>query len=80
MKLVPNEKELKIIERASDITDVDYGDIELEDLFIIIQDLVVEYNKLQEQLEDEIQDKEENYEQKKVDYYINYGLSERDFH
>lgn len=80
MKLVPNEKELKVIQRASNITDVNYGDIELEDLFIIIQDLVVEYNKLQEQLDDEIKDKEENYEQRKVDYYINYGLNEKDFH
>lgn len=80
MKLVLNEKEKAVIERASKITDVDYGDIELEDLFIIIQDLVVEYNKLQEQLEDEIKDKEENYEERKVDYYVNLGLSEKDFH
>ena len=80
MKIIFNEEEKKTIDQASDITDMDYSEIEIKDLFNVIKDLIVEYNVLKEKLEDEIRDKEENYESKKVDYYVNYGLSERDFH
>lgn len=80
MKLVPNEKEKKIIERAIEITDVDYSDIEIQDLFDVIQDLIVEIGKLQEELEYERQDKNDNYVARKVNYYDEYGLNEKDFH
>ena len=80
MKLILNEKESKIIEQASEITDVDYGEIELEDLFIIIQDLVVEVGKLKEEIEDKEKYCEEFHETKSIDPYDFYGVSERDFH
>ena len=80
MKLVPNEKEKAVIERASDIVGVDYGEIEIEDLYLIIQDLIVEINRLQEKLDDEIEDKTENYVPRKINYYEEYGLNPNDYH
>ena len=55
------------------------GDIlSIEDLMEMISDLYYEYRRLEEQLEDEIQNRHDNYEP--ISPYKLYGISERDFH
>lgn len=45
----------------------------------IIEDLECELHNKEEELEDFKKELEENYERKKVDYYYEYGISEKDF-
>ena len=68
-------------ENVIEITGVDYtGMLKLEDIENIIKDLISEYHSLQEQFEDYKDNCEENHTYKPINYYEEYGVSERDFH
>ena len=62
------------------ITGVDYyGKLELKDIENIIKDLVCEYHKLEEKLEDKEQYCQEWHTEKKVNYYEEYGINRNDY-
>ena len=86
-----DENKYYILKNAIDITLVNYdikwfdaenidGYIDSEELLSIIQDLVVEYHKKEEELEELKEHCKEHHQEKKIDYYDEYGISERDFH
>ena len=88
MRITPDNYE--ILEKASDITLVDYGIkwfdaenyegyIDSEGLLSMIEDLIVEYHRKEEEIEELKQDIEDNYEPKKIDPYDYYGVSRNDF-
>ena len=88
MRITPDNYE--ILEKASDITLVDYGIkwfdaenyegyIDSEGLLSMIEDLTVEYHRKEEEIEELKQDIEDNYEPKKIDPYDYYGVSRNDF-
>ncbi len=85
IKILEVEKE--IIEEAEEITDYDYKSEITEDNYTdtntimkIIEDLIVEYKKLEEEKEELEYRLENDYEPKKFDAYYEYGISESDFH
>ena len=45
----------------------------------MIEDLIVEYHRKEEQLEDLKQDLEDNYVPRRIDPYEEYGVSRNDF-
>lgn len=51
--------------------------VDIEELKDAIEDLLVEYDKLQEQLEDEKEQRDNYY--KPISEYENIGMNERDF-
>ena len=51
--------------------------VDIEELKDTIEDLLVEYDKLQEQLEDEKEQRDNYY--KPISEYENIGMNERDF-
>lgn len=78
------------IKSVSDITLVDYeikwydaenneGYIEEDSILAMLDDLMTEVHKKEEELEDLKQDLEDNYEPKKIDPYEEYGVSRYDF-
>jgi len=84
------ESNYNIFERAMEITGVEYNVMwtEAENLegymfddsvLNIIEDLIMEIDRLKEVNEDLIKDRDENYELKKFNPYDEYGVSERDF-
>lgn len=88
MRVTPDNYET--LKKVSDITLVDYdikwfdaenveGYIDSEGLLSMIEDLIVEYNRKKEELEDLYQDIEDNYEPKRIDPYDYYGVSRSDF-
>jgi hypothetical protein len=78
------ESELKRIEEISNITCIDYelkgNFIPVESLLEAAVDMLMEYDVLAEKLQDLREEISENYELKKVNPYIEYGVSERDFY
>lgn len=54
----PNEKEMETLTKVSEITDVDYDgkewhkELTIKNLFDALSDMVVEYHRLEEKLED----------------------------
>ena len=88
MRVTPDNYE--ILKNASDITLVDYdikwfdaenfaGQIDSDGLLSMIEDLIVEYHRKEEQLEDLKQDLEDNYVPRRIDPYEEYGVSRNDF-
>lgn len=82
MTMLSNEEVIKITE-ISDITGTDY---ELNGNFIspvmllsIIDDLLDEYHKKENEVTELQEEIESNYEPKKINPYTEYGLNERDF-
>jgi hypothetical protein len=77
MKIEVKGYNLPMIERVSKITGTSYLDdddfIEVDTLMDIISDLEDKYNELKQRIETE-------YEPKKFDPYLEYGVSESDFH
>lgn len=78
------------LKKASEITLVDYdikwydaenfeGQIDSDGLLSMIEDLIVEYHRKEEQLEDLKQDLEDNYVPRRIDPYEEYGVSRNDF-
>jgi hypothetical protein len=59
--------------------DVEYLLIPEENIGEMLEDLLAEYHRKEEQLEDLKEDLENNYEPKKIDPYEEYGLSRNDF-
>lgn len=53
----------ELLQKVIEITDVDYtGTLELKDIENIIKDLITEYHKKEEELEDLKENVKENYE------------------
>ena len=78
------------IKNVLDITLVDYdikwydaenheGYIEEDSILSMLDDLMTEVHKKEEELEDLKQEIEDNYELKKIDPYEEYGVSKYDF-
>lgn len=78
-----NTEELRVINEISDITGVDYelvnNMIQVEGLVEALKDLLAEYHKKEEDIEDLQNNIENNYELKTIDPYEEYGVSEREF-
>lgn len=76
--------ELEFINKAEKLTCTDYellGDfIPVESMIGVIEDLLLEIDRLEEKIEDLEQNIENNYELKNVNPYEEYGVSERDFY
>lgn len=63
------------------ITGVDYtGMLTLKDIHNIIKDLVCEYHRLEEKFDDYKEHCKECHQEKKINYYEEYGIDENDFH
>ena len=86
-----DESNYESIKKAMNITLVDYninwydaenikGHIESDELLTIIEDLIVEYHKLEEKLEEKEEYCKEYHQPKKINYYEEYGINEKDFH
>ena len=84
--LKPNEKELETLTKVSEITGVDYDgkewhqDLTPETLIEALKDMICEYHRIEEELEEHKKHCEEFHEEKKIDPYDYYGVSEKDFH
>ena len=74
MKIIlePNEKQMEVLTKVSEITGVDYDGIEWgidvtpDRLIEALEDMICEYHKKEEDLEDLKQNIEDNYEQVSV--------------
>lgn len=86
-----NDSVWATLRKAIEITGVDYDikwyDAEnfegyIREVYIetLIADLLVEYGKLQEELEDTKQHCKEFHQEKAINYYEEYGINEKDFH
>lgn len=86
MILKPTEKEMETLAKVSEITGVDYDgkewhqDITANSLIEALRDMIIEYHKLEEELEEQKEYCEKNHTAKRINYYEEYGISERDFH
>ena len=77
----------KTFDKVSKITGTDYEPIEVGEYAVIdintfesiIEDLICEYETLQEKYDDRERDIKDNYEPKKTDDYEYYGVSRSDF-
>ena len=67
-KLSDDEKEIIKTVQKRNITeyDIQYGFINVEDIMYMVEDLLNEIDRLEEELEEEIQDKNDNY--KRISY------------
>lgn len=81
----------KIVEKAEEVTGTTSDIVWLnkeeksgywfgESMFSMIEELLMEIDRLKEVNEDLIQDRDENYEPKKFNPYNEYGISEDNFH
>ena len=86
--MIVNEDNFDILERASKMTSTDYeikwfdaenihGFISTDNLLSIIEDLMCEVDRLQEELEDMEQDRQDNYRPIPVAEQV--GISDKDF-
>ena len=79
-----DEKQIKRIEEASNITEIDFGikdsQMEYDTYDSIVEELMYAYHKLEEEFEDYREDVREHYESRKFNPYKEYGVSEHDFH
>ena len=86
--MIVNEDNFDILERASKMTSTDYeikwfdaenihGFISTDNLLSIIEDLMCEVDRLQEELEDMEQDIQDNY--KPIPVAEQVGISDKDF-
>lgn len=78
------DEDLKKLEKIADITGVDYelkGNlVPVDSLIYALKDMLFEYRKKEEEVEDLHQDIEDNYEPKRIDPYDYYGVSRSDFY
>lgn len=81
MKEVYVSVEKKLYERVSEITTTDYkienDRIEVDTLLGMIEDLISEYDRVEEELNDIQNDMEENYQ--RISIVDQYDVSDRDF-
>lgn len=86
IKLDLDEKDMEVLSKVSEITDVDYDGrdfgepITIEILIDALKDMIVQYERKEEELEDHIKHCEEFHKEKDIDYYDYYGVSREDFH
>ena len=85
MKYELSEIDKRLIDRVSKITGVNYeidndNYIEADKLLTIIDDLETRYSALETKHFEFEQKVQEQYEQKKIDPYLEYGVRETDFH
>lgn len=78
------EKEIQMMQEVSDITLTDYEVngrfVPVSKLMSAIEDLLVELHKKEEDISDLQNDIENNYEEKSINPYEEYGLKESDFY
>lgn len=78
-----SSSEYNALKKVEDITCSDYeivGNFIPVDMLIgVIEDLLVEIDRLEEEKKDREQDIENNYELKETNFYEEYGISEEDF-
>jgi hypothetical protein len=78
-----SNSEYNALKKVEDITCSDYeivGNFIPVDMLIgVIEDLLVEIDRLEEEKKDREQDIENNYELKETSLYEEYGISEKDF-
>lgn len=68
-------------EKVGKITGVDYtGMLNVKDIENIIKDLITEYDRLEEKFDDLKENVDNNYEEKKIDPYEEYGINPKDFY
>jgi translation initiation factor 6 (eIF-6) len=81
--MIVTDTELNRVKEVSKITITDYevqgNFISGDTLLAALEDLLVSYHAKEEELENLQQEISENYELKKVNPYIEYGVSENDF-
>ena len=86
--MIVNESNFETLERASKMTSTDYeikwfdaenidGYIDTENLMSIIEDLICEVDRLQEEIEDMEQNIQDNY--KPIPVAEQVGISDKDF-
>lgn len=86
-----DESNYDVFKKVQDITGTDYeilwtdheniqGYIFMDSMFSMIEDLLMEIDRLNETLEDTIKDRDENYKPIPFDPYKEYGISEDNFH
>lgn len=66
----------ELLAKITGITNTQYSN---EDIEQAIEDLLIEYDVLQEKITDLEKDIEENYNPKPFNPYVEYGVNERDF-
>lgn len=78
-----SDEDLEKLEKIAEVTGVDYelrGNlVPVDSLIYALKDMLYEYHKKEEKIEELEQDIEDNYEPKKIDYYDYYGVSRNDF-
>lgn len=78
-----DDEDLKKLEEISEVTGVDYeleGNLlPVNSLIYALKDMLFEYHKKVEEVEELHQDIEDNYEPRKIDPYEEYGISRNDF-
>ena len=83
MKYELNEKELNIVKQVEKINLCDYGVknnlISVDYLVCALADMIVEYDRKCEELEDLENNINENYSLKKIDEYDEIGMNKNDF-
>lgn len=83
MFYILTEEELKKIQEVSDITQADYEvmgkTIPVANLMSAVEDLLVELHKKEEDISNLQNEIENNYEEKNINPYEEYGVSEKDF-
>ena len=86
--MIVNENNFETLERASKITSTDYGiewfDAEnirgyigIDSLLAMVEDLIIEVDRLEEKIEDMEEDIRDNY--KPIPYAEQVGVSDKDF-
>lgn len=77
------DEDLEKLEKIAEVTGVDYelrGKlVPIDSLIYALKDMLYEYHKKEEELDDLKEDIENNYEPKKIDPYEEYGVSRNDF-
>lgn len=77
------EKELKKLTEISEITGTDYEItgkfIPVDNMMAALEDLLVQYHRKEEELDDLQYEIDNNYELKRLDPYEEYGVSDKDF-
>lgn len=75
--IIADEKIRKLLDKVGKITKTNYTDYSINSLICAFEDLLYEFNYLQEEIEEMEQDIEDNY--KPISMAEEIGFNERDF-
>lgn len=86
-----DKEDYEILKKGMQITLLNYdidlydkenikGYVDCESLLSMIEDLIVEYHRLEEKLEEQEEYCREHHQNKPINYYEEYGINEKDFH